>query len=246
MLPWPLVLSMLISVNAHNHLLSAAAVRSATAVASTTGAAAGAAAAAAASNPRGALNVLTIPLRVINAPFYYLLGGYAADRRLRTLELADSTLQEAQQQFIEQLREKNLTFDALKISLSDEYIGKIRAKLNAGGGALNFGNPVEPSLCSVGSFTDPFQETYTIIVLNELGQKILIGVFITVAVGSFIYLLIYVFRRSVRYGLRAYKAAKKIVLEERMRDDQHLLRQNSVNQKLTQSTSINSENYLNS
>lgn len=116
------------------------------------------------------------------------------------------------------MEQKKLVFDDLKVCLSDEYIKTIQDSLKAGGGSLNILNPARPSLLSLGKFEDPFKETYTLIVMNQRGEKILITILAAVLVGSSIVLLIYVFRRVIRYGLRGYKVAKKIVLEEKLRE----------------------------
>lgn len=215
MLPWPIILGMLASLQAYNGILTATAVQTAASVAAGTGAVAGAAGAAAASNPRTAVWLLQQPLRLLNAPFYYLLGGAEASRRLRTLELANSTLAEAQNNFISDISGKKLVFDALKVCLSEEYIEAIKNELSTNGGSLNLTNPATPSLCSIAKFVDPFNEQYTVIVLNELGDKLLVIVCVSAVIGSGLVLLIYMFRRIIRYGLKGYKIAKKIVLEEK-------------------------------
>lgn len=116
------------------------------------------------------------------------------------------------------MEQKKLIIDGLKICLSDEYIKTIQDSLQAGGGSLNILNPARPSLLSLGKFEDPFKETYTLIVMNQRVEEILITILAAVLVGSSIVLLIYVFRRVIRYGLRGYKVAKKIVLEEKIRE----------------------------
>lgn len=116
------------------------------------------------------------------------------------------------------MEQKKLIIDGLKICLSDEYIKTIQDSLKAGGGSLNILNPARPSLLSLGKFEDPFKETYTLIVMNQRVEEILITILAAVLVGSSIVLLIYVFRRVIRYGLRGYKVAKKIVLEEKIRE----------------------------
>lgn len=100
MVPWPVVLSMLTSMAAYSQITTAQAVSTAAA----TSGAAGAAATAAATNPRLLVDIVQLPLRLINAPFYYLLGGAEADRRLRALELADAHLAEAQRAFVDLLK----------------------------------------------------------------------------------------------------------------------------------------------
>lgn len=65
--------------------------------------------------------------------------------------------------------------------------------------------------------------------LNETGEKLLVTVVLAVAAGSFIFLLIFIFRRAIRYGLRGYRVAKKIFLEERIRDQKNVLESNYAN-----------------
>lgn len=127
------------------------------------------------------------------------------------------------------LKEKKLTFTGLKVSLSDDYIKKIQDHLSVGGGNLEFKNQIEPALCSIGRFQDPFKEVYTVIVLNETGEKILVAVVVAAAVGSLMYLLVFVFRRAVRYTLRTAKVVKKIVLEERLNEQKKGLEANYAN-----------------
>lgn len=218
MLPWHLVLGLLGSMAAYNQIQTAAAVASAATTAATAGAVAGATATAATTNPRGLLEVIRLPLRVANAPFYYLLGGHAADRRLKTLELANANLAEAQQAFIDTISDQKLVFEPLQVCLSQDYIAKIKASLRAGGGSINFANPAESPVFSVGKFEDPFKEVYTVIVLNEVGEKLIIGILVAVAAGSFLYILVYSFRRIIRYSFRFYKIAKRVVSEENLKE----------------------------
>lgn len=88
MLPIPMVLAMLASMATLNQLALAQAVSTASTSGFISGALAGGAAGiagtAAVSNPGLLGSILSAPLRLANAPFYYLLGGAQRDARLRT------------------------------------------------------------------------------------------------------------------------------------------------------------------
>lgn len=105
------------------------------------------------------------------------------------------------------------------MNLSTEYIDTIKTGLSAGGGGVPVKNPSVPSLCSVGRFEDPFNETYTIIMLNETGQRIVVGLLIVTATVSVIVLLLFAFRKLVRYTLKGKKVVTKIVQEEQFKEN---------------------------
>lgn len=90
--------------------------------------------------------------------------------------------------------------------------------MSAGSGGVPVKNPSIPSLCSVGRFEDPFNETYTISMLNETGRRIVVGLLVVTATVSFIVLLSFVFRRLVRYTLKGSKYVKKVVKEEQLKE----------------------------
>jgi hypothetical protein len=77
-------------------------------VGASAGAAAGAAAAIGLAKPGLVSFVISAPFKIINAPFYYLLGGHASDKRLKVLEIAASNMKEAQTPWFKALEDKVL------------------------------------------------------------------------------------------------------------------------------------------
>lgn len=220
MLPLPLVLAMLGSLAAVNQLATMQAVSAATTAGvvqgSIAGTVAGAAATAAATNPGLLARAVVLPLRVLNAPFWYLLGGAAQERQLRQIQAEILTSGARQTAFVDALKAMGLDFDALRVCLSPKYIEALRLQMEAsGGGGIPVRNPSPPAFLSLGKLTDPFDEVYTILVLNEDATKVVIVALICVAGVIFLFLFMKTVRYLVRYGLRAKKAVSKVVLEEK-------------------------------
>ena len=115
MIPFPFVVFVVGALNVLHKIQVAQAVTTAASASfsagATAGAAAGLAAGAGVSNPRIVPFVISLPLRIMNAPFYYLLGGHSADQRLKVLELAAANMNEAQTRWLRTLQEKSLQFD---------------------------------------------------------------------------------------------------------------------------------------
>lgn len=201
-------------------------------VGASAGAAAGTAAGIGLAKPGLATSVITLPFKIINAPFYYLLGGHASDKRLKVLELAASNMNEAQNRWYKTLEEKVLRFDGLEVRLSEDFIKALKiqfdglATTSSGQGRIQLRNPCPPSLCTFGEFVDPFDERYTCIVLNDTGRKVVtVGLLIISCVCGTI-LIIFLFRRAVRYSLRAKRAILRLLADEHYRENNsHIERQ---------------------
>jgi hypothetical protein len=221
---------------------------------SAVGAVGGAVAGAVAANPGAAPNMLSLPLRALNAPFYYLLGGHAADQRIRVLELAAEQHDALRQTWFDAMRTKALQFDGLELKLSESYIsilksgfaglasapsgaiaavaggsatptGAAAAQLSAAGaGQILMGNPCPPSLCLLGEFIDPFGARYTCVVFNDVGRRLVTSVLVVTACWCGGVLLLIVLRMSVRYSLRAFRAMSRLVSEERAKEHLRLLK----------------------
>jgi hypothetical protein len=122
------------------------------------------------------------------------------------------------------LETKALKFDALELKLSEEFISTLKsgfaglASNPSGMAAQWMTNPCPPSLCTFGEFIDPFGDRYTCIVLNDTSRRALVCVLVIVAGLCGSILLMFVLRRSVRYSLRALRAMKRLVSEERARE----------------------------
>lgn len=164
MLPLPTVVALLCAVFALNQVQLASAVAAATNQGLLFGGAAGAAVGAAAACPRTFLNVLgqviSLLVRVLNSPFWFLAGGREAARRIQALEATNANLAEVQEGFIQELRNRSLNVDALRISLNENYINSVRDQLRTHGANINFPNPIDPSLFSFCEITDAYGHTY--------------------------------------------------------------------------------------
>ena len=124
------------------------------------GAVAGVSAGVAVARPSLFGNILSLPFKAINAPFYYWLGGHDNDQRVRGLEAALREAGEAQNEWLRVLADKALSFDGIQIKLSQDYLDAIKRHLASAGGpspeavdlALKV-NPLPPSLCSIGGLS---------------------------------------------------------------------------------------------
>ena len=99
MFPAPFIVVLVASMCMLQKLQLAQAVSTAASVGfhagATAGGAAGAAVGVGMARPSLVPLVISLPLRVMNALFYYLLGGHTAEQRMRVLELATSNTSEA-------------------------------------------------------------------------------------------------------------------------------------------------------
>ncbi len=201
-------------------------------VGASAGAAAGTAAGIGLAKPGLVTSVIRFPFKIINAPFYFLLGGHASDQRLKVLELAASNMNEAQTRWFKTLEDKVLRFDGLEVRLSEEFIKALKvqftglATTSSGQGRIQLNNPCPPSLCTIGEFVDPFNERYTCIVINDTGRKVVMVGLVIISCLCVTTLILFVFRRAVRYSLRASRAMKRILADEHSREDNaHMKRQ---------------------
>lgn len=114
----------------------------------------------------------------------------------------------SQTAWLSTLQQKVLRFDGLELRLSEAYIKSLKdsfaglATTSSGEGRIRFTNPSPPSFCSVAEFVDPFDESYTCIVLNHNAKRMVCSVLLIVASVSGTILAMYVLRRTIRYGLR--------------------------------------------
>ena len=238
----------LVASNALSQLQVAQAVNTAARQGMTVGAGVGAATGVLATTSITKPNWITAaiqgPFRLMNAPAYYGLGGKAADDRLKVLELAASTANEAQNNWWRGLQEKALRIDGIEIKLAEDYISALKESFT--GAALAVGppasppasasavaeavqptvrmlNPHPPSFCTLGSFIDPFNERYTCIVLNDQGRYLLCAVLVIAVTASGVMLLMYVIRLAIRLSLRAKRAFLRMASEERLADQKQAL-----------------------
>ena len=134
-------------------------------------------------------------------------------------------MNEAQTRWFRTLEEKVLRFDGLEVRLSEEFINLLKAQFadvattSSGQGRLQLKNPFPPSFCTLGEFVDPFNERYTCIVLNDTGRRVVtVGLVIISGVCAII-LIVFLFRRAVRYSLRASRTMKRMLANEIYRQD---------------------------
>ena len=238
MLPAPVILFTLLTMDVIRRAELAQRVTTAASAAFNVGASAGAAAGTAAgiglSKPGLIPTVIRLPFKVINAPFYSLLGGHASDQRLKGLELAASNINEAQSLWFQTLEEKVLIFDGLEVKLSEDFIQALKvqfdglATTSSGLGSIQLKNPCPPSLCTCGSFIDPFNERYTCIVLNDTGRRFVTVGLVTISCVCAIILIVFLFRGAVRYSARASRAMKRILADDNYGEERIALKRQYV------------------
>jgi hypothetical protein len=85
-----------------------------------------------------------LPLRRINPPFYYALGGHARDQQLQTLVLSQQNNAEAQSRFSKSLGELKLEFNGIKVCLNDTYLETLKTQLTDFSDRVPIKNPCCP------------------------------------------------------------------------------------------------------
>ena len=193
----------------------------AVAIARAQGGAAGLVAGAALAKPNLLGKVISLPLGTFYYPIYCLSGQREANQRLKVLELVAANASQAHADWWKGLKGNVLTFDGLEVRLSENYLSILKDAL--GGGASTSStparvlanNPIPPSLCTIAELVDPFNERYTMIVLNDTARMTVYCVCMVAILVSGVYLLIKVFRLSVKGSLFLERHIRRVIREEK-------------------------------
>ena len=107
--------------------------------------------------------------------------------------------------------------------MSNDYLSRLKehfaglATSSSGEGRISIPNPCPPSLCTLGEFVDPFEQRYTLIVLNDTGRQLLTVSLVLVSFACGTFLLLFLLRGAVRHSSRALQGLKDLVHEETYR-----------------------------
>lgn len=206
------VLGMLASVAVYSSMQTAQAAAAAYTFGALTGAAGGGIVAAAVARPSWARAVLAFLFQAISAPFYYLGGDHAQAQRFRVLEETSRELASAAVAYIEKLKNESVSFPPFRITYSAEYLAALETQLQSGTGLIS--NPIKPFCTAIQHLKDPFDNTYTVIMLDPQGRKGVMFVTAVVAIGTTYYLVRYLIKIIIRYSIRGTKAVKSTIERE--------------------------------
>ena len=178
----------------------------------------GATAAGAVARPGLAFNLVTLPFRLLNAPFYSLRGNY---RRNLELDRLAAGARAAFDVIFNNLKEKHVNFNmgGIVVYFSRSYIDNFEQQFEATKNLSAIKNPQLPPFILIGVIKDPFGISRMVISLDNRAVCVLTLVVLTGLTLIFIKVFIFVARRCIKYALKGYLSTKEFVRSEMRQAD---------------------------